>query len=457
MLLLEDDDRVNVPETRYAWNRDAGIAHQVVGQGPLDLIYVPGLYSNVERSWEDPDYARFLRSLAASSRLIVMDRRGTGMSERLSPRDLPPLETDVEDMLTVLDAVGSSRAVTLGHSQGGYLSALFAASHPDRTLAAVIFGGFARGSWAPDYPWGWTREEWDRQIADTRERFATAEFQDEEFNVYGPSLSHDGERRRWWASYWRSCVTPSGAAALMRLTAETDVRGVLPSVHVPTLVIQRSGDQVVKVDEAEDFAARVPSAQYVELAGDDHMPWFGDQESVIAEIERFLVKVREDEAVFDRLLATVMFTDIVGSTGIAARLGDRAWRDLVGRHHELVRAMLARFRGVEVDTAGDGFFATFDGPARAVRCGQAIVEGVRSLGIEVRVGVHTGECETIDGKVRGLAVNIGARIGALASPAEVLASQTVKDITAGSGLSFTSRGEHELKGIPNTWHLYAAA
>ena len=272
--VFRDDALVEAPEIRYAWNGDAALAYQVVGSGPVDLVYVPGLYSNVERSWEDGDYARFLSSLATFTRLIVMDRRGTGMSEGLSPRDLPPLESDVADMLAVMDAAGSSRAATLGHSQGGYLSALFAATYPDRALGAIIFGGFARGTWAPDYPWAPTPEVWDRMITDTRERFATQEYQDEGLAEYGPSLVDDDAARRWWASYWRGCVTPSGAAALMRLTADTDVRGVLPSIHVPTLVLQRSGDRVVPVDEAKDMAHRIPGAKYVELAGDDHCPWF---------------------------------------------------------------------------------------------------------------------------------------------------------------------------------------
>ena len=454
MGLLRDDALVEAPEIRYAWNGDAALAYQVVGSGPVDLVYVPGLYSNVERSWEDGDYARFLSSLATFTRLIVMDRRGTGMSEGLSPRDLPPLESDVADMLAVMDAAGSSRAATLGHSQGGYLSALFAATYPDRALGAIIFGGFARGTWAPDYPWAPTPEVWDRMITDTRERFATQEYQDEGLAEYGPSLVDDDAARRWWASYWRGCVTPSGAAALMRLTADTDVRGVLPSIHVPTLVLQRSGDRVVPVDEAKDMAHRIPGAKYVELAGDDHCPWFGDQQAVLAEIDQFLTAVADEEADLDRVLATVMFTDIVGSTEKAASLGDRQWARLVERHHALVRSLIVRYRGTEVDTAGDGFFAYFDGPARAVKCAQAVVEGVQPLGIQVRAGVHTGECETIDGKMGGLAVVIGARIGSKAGPSEVLASQTVKDLTAGSGLAFADRGEHELKGVPDSWHLY---
>jgi pimeloyl-ACP methyl ester carboxylesterase/class 3 adenylate cyclase len=442
------------PETQYAWNGDAALAYQVVGSGPVDLVYVPGLYSNVERNWDDPHYGRFLSSLATFTRLIVMDRRGTGMSERLSPRDLPPLESDVADMLAVMDAAGSTRAATLGHSQGGYLSAFFAATYPDRALGAIIFGGFARGTWAPDYPWGLTPDVWDGMIADTRGRFATQELQEEEFVQYAPSLADDEPARRWWTSYWRSCVTPSGAAALMRLTADTDVRGVLPSIHVPTLVLQRSDDRIVQAGEARDMANRIPGAKYVELAGQDHCPWFGDQHAVLIEIDRFLSSVADEEADLDRVLATVMFTDIIGSTEKAASLGDRQWAKLVERHHATVRSLIARYRGTEVDTAGDGFYATFDGPAQAVKCARAIIEAVQPLGIQVRAGVHTGECERIDNKLGGLAVVIGARIGAAAAPSEVLTSQTVKDLTAGSGIVFEDRGEHALKGVPDRWRLY---
>jgi len=439
-------------ETKYARSGDLHIAYQVVGQGPLDLVYVPGWVSHVELAWEEPTLARFLGRLASFSRLITFDKRGTGLSDRVSDDKLPTLEERMDDLRAVMDAVDSERAAVFGVSEGGNLSALFAATYPERTTALVMFGTFAKRIWSPDYPWAPTAEQRQQEY-----RVAEREWGNlMDLAHYVPSKIDDEGFARRLATYLRRAASPGAAVALLRMNTQIDIRGVLPTIRVPTLVIHRTGDRDVNVDEGRWLAEHVPRARFVELPGDDHFPWVGDQDVILDEIQEFLTGVRPTPGA-DRVLATVLFTDIVGSTEWAARLGDRAWKELLERHHALVRKELVRFRGREVDTVGDGFFATFDGPARAIRCACSIRDGVRQLGIEIRAGLHTGEIELTGSTYSGIAIHIGARVAAAAQPSEVLVSSTVKDLVAGSGICFADRGPHVLKGIPGTWHLFAVA
>jgi class 3 adenylate cyclase len=438
--------------TEYARSGDVHIAYQVVGQGPLDLVYVPGWVSHVELAWEEPALARFLWRLAAFSRLILFDKRGTGLSDRVPNDALPTLEERMDDVRAVMDAVGSQRAAIFGHSEGGNLSTLFAAAHPERTVALVTFGIFAKRIQSPDYPWAPTLEQ--RQSA--YELIEREWGGDMDLTDLAPSAAGDAAFRLRLATYLRRSASPGAAVALLRMNSQIDIRAVLPVIRVPTLVLHRSGDRDAHVDEGRWIASRIPGARFTELPGQDHLPWVGDQDGVLDEVEEFLTGVRRGSDP-DRVLATILFTDIVASTQMAVRLGDRAWHDLLEIHHGLVRKELARFRGREIDTAGDGFLATFDGPARAVRSALAIRDAVRPLGIEIRVGVHTGEVELSGEKVSGIAVHIGARIAAHAAGGEVLVSSTVKDLVAGSGIQFGERGSHSLKGVPGQWMLFAAS
>ena len=440
------------PQTRYARSGDVNIAYQVVGEGPLDLLFVHGWVSNVELQWEEPRLELFLSRLASFSRLIVFDKRGTGLSDRVPDDRLPTLEERMDDVRAVLDAAGCDRAALFGFSEGGNLSTLFAATHPERTIALVTFGIFAKRIRSADYPWAPTREQRAAEI-ELVEREWGGEM---DLDVLAPSAAGDEAFMRRLATYFRRSASPGAAATLLRMNSEIDIRDVLPAIRVPTLVLHHTDDHEVNLEEARYIAARIPGARLVELPGRDHLPWVGDQDAVLAETEEFLTGMRA-AAVPDRVLATVLFTDIVRSTEVAAGLGDHAWRELLQAHHAAVRRELARFRGVEMDTAGDGFFATFDGPARAIRCAQSIVAAVAELGLEVRAGLHTGECERVDGKVGGIAVATGARVAAAAPPGEVLVSSTVKDLVAGSGIEFEDRGTRELKGVPGEWRLYAAA
>jgi class 3 adenylate cyclase len=441
---------MEVPETHYARASDGThLAYKVLGDGPVDLVYLQPWVSHLEYIWQEPRHARFLARFASFSRLILFDRRGTGLSDPV-PMDRPPdMETRMDDARAVMGEVGSERAVVYGASESGALACLFAATHPDRTIALVVHGSCARIAWAPDYPWGVTPEQHEADLALIERAWGTEAFFEDE--GYWPNLYRDPDLIRWMASLARYGMSPGGAAAYERMIYHDDVREVLPTIQVPALILHRREDGP---EENQYLADHIPGAKYVRLPGTEHIPFLGDQDSVTSEIERFVRGVRDEEAVFDRVLATILFTDIVNSTDAAARLGDRRWRELVERHHQTVRAMLRRYRGTEVDTAGDGFFATFDGPARAVRCAQAIVTAMKPLGIEVRAGVHTGEVEIIAGKAGGLAVAIGSRVGAAAEPSQVLASQTVKDLTAGSGLVLERAGDYELKGVPGKWSLY---
>jgi len=437
------------PETKYTRSGDVNIAYQVVGDGPRDLVFVPGWVSNIELMWEFPSSARFLQRLASFSRLILFDKRGTGLSDRVG--DLPNLETRMDDVRAVMDAMRSTRAALLGYSEGGPMCALFSATYPERTSALVLLAAFARRTWAPDHPYGPTREEFDAFVASIPTNWGST-FQ---LGLRAPSAADDPQFREWWGRYMRASASPGAAHALARMNAEIDVRAVLPTIRVPTLVLHRSDDAAVPIGMGRYLGERISGAKFVELPGVDHIVFLGNTDVLVDEIEEFLTGMRRGVEV-DRVLATVMFTDIVDSTRRASDLGDRRWRDLLNDHHALVREEIARHRGREIDTAGDGFLASFDGPARGIRAACAITAAVRRrLGLEVRAGIHTGECEVIGPKLSGVAVHIGARVAALAGPGEVLVSQTVKDLVAGSDLRFEARGSHALKGVPGEWHLYA--
>jgi pimeloyl-ACP methyl ester carboxylesterase len=442
------------PETRYARSGDVNIAYQVVGEGPRDFVYVPGWVSNIELMWEEPAMAHFLGRLASFSRLILFDKRGTGLSDRVSNEELPSLEQRMDDVRAVLEAVGSVRAALFGHSEGGNMCVLFAATYPERTEALITLGCFARRRDPDDdYPWAPTADNREETAADVERNWGHLRPEDVEY--YAPSRVGDEQFVRALERYLRRGASPGAAAALVRMNSYIDVRDVLPTIRVPTLVLHRTGDHDVNVAEGRYLASKIPGAKFVELPGDDHWIAAGDVDALADEIEQFLTGTRPVPEL-DRVLATVLFTDIVASTERAVELGDRRWRDLLSAHEAAVRHELDRFRGREVDTAGDGFLAAFDGPARAVRCAISAGEAVRELGVEIRAGVHTGECELDGQKIRGIAVHTGARIASLAGPGEVLVSQTVKDLVSGSGLAFEDRGLHELKGVPGEWRVYAA-
>jgi class 3 adenylate cyclase len=439
-----------IPETRYAKTADGvHIAYQTRGEGSVDLVYVMQYANNLEVAVEHPREARFLERLGSFSRLILFDKRGTGLSDR---DQTPDLDTRVDDLRAVLDAVGSDRAVLFGESEGGALVSFFAATHPDRVLALILYGTLARYAWAPDYPFGMRREEFLARRDALASGWGTFDYVRGLVEEQAPSLAGDADYIRWWAKLQRHSASPAAALAFEDVWYGTDVRAVLGSVQAPTLVLSRT--RTDGLSPSRDLADRIPGARHVEFPGRDQVPEAGNMDEIIDAAERFVQSIRAEETQFDRVLGTVMFTDIVGSTEKAATLGDAAWKDLIERHHRTVRAMIGRYRGREIDTAGDGFFASFDGPARAVRCAQAIRQAVMPLGLDVRAGLHTGEVETIAGKAGGIAVMIGARIAGIAAPSEILVSATVKDLVAGSGLSFEPRGEHELKGVPDRWRLY---
>jgi class 3 adenylate cyclase len=443
------------PETRFVWNGDVALAYQVVGGGPIDIVYLQGWVSNVELNWDHPTMSRFLRGLGRGRRLIVTDPRGSGCSERSSPDEIWPLELMMDDLISVLDATGSSRTAILATNECAFVAGMFAATYPERTLGLILFQAAANYLWSEETPWEWTEERFQQQEEEHLRAWGTREMARSEISEGVPSMADDSTYAEWWFRYNLLSEGKGHAVQSARKYMHTDIRPILPSIHVPTLVMaRRASDDSGWFDSARYLADHIPGARLTEIPGrDDHL-WIGEQASLMRTIDSFLDAVRDEETEFQRVLKTVMFTDIVSSTHHAAELGDRSWRDLLERHHAHVRALFDRYRGVEVDTAGDGFFAAFDGPARAIRCARAIVDDVRPLGLEVRAGLHTGECESIDGKVGGIAVNIGARVGGLAGASEVLVSQTVKDLVVGSGLTFEDAGEHELKGVPERWHLY---
>jgi pimeloyl-ACP methyl ester carboxylesterase len=440
------------PETRWAKSGDFHIAYQVVGAGALDLVFMHGWISHIEHMWEEPRVARFLERLGSFARLIVLDKRGTGLSDPVPLDRLPTLEDRMDDLRAVMDAVGSERAALMGTSEAGALSLLFAATYPSRTAALVLLNSYARLAYAPDYPQGIPAEQAQGLLRAIEEGWGKGVA----FEALVASQASNAPMKSWWSRYQRLAASPGAAVTLLRSAFATDARAVLSAITVPVLVLHRAGDPFTGPQHGRYLAEHVPGARYVELSGVDHLFFAEDMDRLLAEVQEFLTGVRETGEP-ERVLATVLFVDIVGSTEHATRLGDRGWRDLLDRYYAIGRRQLARFRGREIDTAGDGLFAAFDGPARAIRCGSAIADAVRVLGIAVRVGIHSGECEVIGEKVGGIAVHIGARIAGQAGPGEVLVSSTVRDLVAGSGIPFEDRGRHSLKGVPGEWSLFAVA
>lgn len=439
------------PETKYARSGDLHIAYQVVGDGPIDLVFVPGNVSHLDLMWEEPAFARFRRRLTHFARTITFDKRGTGLSDRSA--SIATLEDRMDDVRAVMDAAGSERAAIFGVSEGGPMSMLFAATYPERTVALILSGALASIRGDDDYPWRprWTDEEFESRLqsleADPSAGLAVLE-------GGAPSVAGDPAVQEWFLRFQSAAASPGARLALLKMNSRIDVRPILPAIHVPTLVIQVSGDRWTHVEEGRYIAARIPEARYVELAGTDHIFMWENGDRVAAEAEEFLTGVRQGPDP-DRVLATILFTDIVGSTERAAAIGDKRWRELLQKHDDVVRRTIARFRGREIHKAGDGFLVIVDGPARGIHAARAIIDGVRPLGIEVRTGLHTGEIElTANDEVEGIAVHIGARVSSLAGPGEVLVSRTIRDLVSGSGIRFEDRGVHALKGVPDEWQLY---
>ncbi len=449
---IEETSLMEPSESRYARSGDVHIAYQVVGEGELDLVLVAEFWHSIEAQWEEPALAAFLRHLSSFGRLISFDQRGTGISDPVPPNELPSIEHWLDDIGTVMDEVASKRAVLLGMGGGGTLSMLFAATYPERTSGLVLVNSFPRLTQAPDYPWGRAPGLEEEVIHVMRTGWGRGVLLD----LVAPSKVGDESFRQWWARYQRLGSSPGTIVQMRRMLDETDVRDILPSIRVPTLVLHRTDNTFVRIEHGRYLAEHIPGARYVEIPGNDYFAFLGNTDVFLDEIARF-VKGLSPAPEEDRVLATVLFTDIVGSTQRASDLGDRRWAELLGTHHTVVRRELERFRGQEIDTAGDGFFATFDGPARAVRCALAVREALRKLGLEIRAGLHTGEVELVNGATRGLAVHIGQRVLAEAGAGEVLVSSTVKDLVAGSGIEFEDRGEHQLKGVPEARHLFAIA
>jgi pimeloyl-ACP methyl ester carboxylesterase len=438
-------------DIRYAKSGEVSIAYTTFGEGPMDIVVVAGFVSHLEIGGENPRMGRLMGPLTKFARITIFDKRGMGMSDPVE--NVPLLEERMDDVRAVMDAAGIERAALIGFSEGAPLAILFAATYPQRVHALVLYGGLARSTWAPDYPWANTKEalleaqdEWMRPMWGTGAMM----------EVFAPSLADDPEIQAWSGKLERHAASPGMLRKLELMFYDTDVRAALPLLHVPTLVIHRRGDRVVNVNAGRYMAEHIPGSKYVELPGVDHAAWAGDSDAIRGEIEEFLTGARSsDEEDIDRVLATVMFVDVVGSTEKAAAMGDKRWRELLDRYYAAVGSQLERFRGNQVKTIGDGVLATFDGPARAVRAGLGIISAVRIVGMEVRVGLHSGEVELMDKDVGGLAVHIGARVGSIAGPGEVLVSSTVKDLVVGSSLAFEDRGTHTLKGVPGEWRLFA--
>src|SRR5687767_4553845 len=446
----DETDLPDIPETMYARSGDVNIAYQVIGDAPLDLVFVMGWVSHLEYFWREPSFARFLLRLASFARLILFDKRGTGLSDRVPINELPTLEQRMDDVRAVMDAVGSERAALCGVSEGGPMCSLFAATYPEKTLALIMIGTYAKRIRDADYPWAPTPEHRQQFFDEMRDQWGGPVGLEER----APSVANDPQFRQWWATYLRMGASPGAALALTQMNAEIDVRQVLPSIRVPTLVIHRREDQCLKVEEGRYVAERIPGARYVELPGRDHLPFVGDQDAILDEVEEFLTGVRHTLEP-DRVLATVLFTHIVGSKEHAQRLGEDRWEALLDRLRAHVRKQIESFRGRDIDMIGDRPLAIFDGPARAIRCASAISKYASRLGVNMRAGLHTGECDMVDGKVGGIAAEIGAQVANKAEPDAVLVSSTVKDLVAGSGIRFEERGTHRLEGVPGEWRLFA--
>ena len=436
------------PETRFASFGGDQIAYQVLGDGP-DLVLLTGTLTHVDLRWQDPLHAHFLRRLASFSRLILLDPRGSGASDSIPLDPLPTWEDEVDDLRTVLDAVASERAAIFACSDSGPLAMIFAATHPDRVRTLALANTTARFVVADDYPVGFSREHADKNMSRLPQLWGS----EEAVSFEVPSKAHDPEFRRWYARYQRAAARPREFASYMGMVHTLDVRKVLPSIRCPTLVLHRREGGWIGIDHGRYLAAQIPGARFVELPGADVTLATEHPEVSLGLVEE-LVTGSTSSAEADRVLATVLFTDIVGSTERAAAIGDRAWRDLLDRYHAVMRREIARFRGREIDTAGDGIFASFDGPARAIRCATEMSRAVRTLGLELRTGVHTGECEVAGDKIAGIAVHVGARVMSHAGPGETVVSTTVKDLVAGSGIEFADHGTHTLKGVPGEWRLF---
>ena len=443
---------MQIPDVSYARSGEVAIAYQTFGSGPVDVVFARGFAGDLLSVWEQPLLTRFIEGLASFARVTMLDKRGTGLSDRV--RDVPTLETRMDDLRAVMDDVGAGRAILTTAQEGARLAALFAATYPERTAGLVLIDPTAKGHRTDDYPWAPTEEEWLATLAEVEEGWGRTEFLDLRLADWAPTKQDDPEFRAWFHAHMRRGLSPGSALAFFRMMMDSDVSEVLPAVRVPTVILSSEAER----GPGEFFARSIAGARLVELpavfSGIYH--WVDDDACEISLRETAaLAGARVPLARADRVLATVLFTDIVGSTERASQLGDRAWRDLLERHHAVVRRRITQFRGEEVDTAGDGFFASFDGPGRAIECARALVEDVRALGLELRVGLHTGECERHDGRLTGIAVPVGARVADAAQPGEVLVSSTVKDLVAGSGVEFDDRGVHELKGVPGEWRLYA--
>lgn len=435
------------PETKFALSGDASIAYQVLGQGPLDLVMVPGFVSHVEYAWEDPAYARFLQQLASFSRLILFDKRGTGLSDRIT--GIPTLEQRMDDMRAVMDAVGSQRAALFGVSEGGSMSILFAATYPERASALVLYGTIAKGRLVDDLSGALTRKQDEASDDVWRKGWGGPVG----IEYMAPSVAHDERFRQWWAKFLRLSAGPTTVINLLRMYSQIDVSAILPTIHIPTLVLHRTNDVGIEVEQGRYLAEHIPGAKLVELAGEDHAWWVGDTEAIANEIAEFLTGERPSTEP-NRVLATVLFTDIVDSTKRVAEIGDRRWRDLIRNHQSMLSKEIGRFQGRFVESTGDGCLATFDGPGRAIRCALALSDESRRMGLEIRAGLHTGEIELMEQHIGGLAVHIAARVLAQAQANEVWLSRTVKDLVVGSGFEFSERGDFSLKGIPGEWRLF---
>jgi class 3 adenylate cyclase len=436
------------PQTSYAWNDGTAIAYQVVGTSGPDLLLIPGSVSHLEVLWDEPRVSRFLTRFASFCRLIIMDPRGLGLSDRLT--EIPTMQERVDDLLSVLDAVGSEHAILFGNADTGPPCIAAAVSHPERVSHLVLLGTYAKAGWSEDYPWGWTDEEFAEFRRFVREDWGTGA----RLETIAPSMAGDPAFRAWTQTLSRVGASPRAILLLGEMTMSVDVRPLLPQVAVPTLVMHRIGDRINEIQHGRHLADRIPGARWVELPGEDFLLWAGDTDTIVDEVEEFLTG-RRGGAEPSRVLATIMFTDVVGSTERAQALGDRAWADLLEVHNARIRAELRRFGGREIDTAGDGFLTSFDSPASAISCARAILDSMGEIGVDLRIGLHTGECDVVEGKLRGIAVHVGARVASKAEAGEALVSQTVKDLVAGSGIEFRDRGVHELKGVPGEWRLYS--
>src|SRR5918999_676809 len=438
------------PRARYAKSGDCHIAYLVAGNGPIDIVWVPTWISQCEHLWADRELRAGFDRITSFARLIMFDRRGSGLSDPME--GAPTLEEQMDDVLAVMEAAGSKRAAVVGLLEGGQMAAMFAATHPERTTALVLYATFARATWAPDYDWAWPAELRNEHIEEWLAQWGEGTIA----GSVAPSQMSDPAFREWAGRLERLAASPSTIRRILELIGGFDVRDVLPSIRVPTLVMHRTEDSFLKVEHSRYIASKIPGARYVELEGGDNMFSIGDSDALLGEIEEFLTGTRHEREP-DRMLATVMFTDICDSTRKAAEMGDRGWRFLLERHDALFRQALERHRGREVKRTGDGFLATFDGPARAIRCAASISEAMGSLGLQIRAGLHTGELEVMDGDLGGLAVHIAARVMDTAQLCEVLVSSTVKDLVVGSGIDFQDRGARELRGVPGEWRLFAVS